>query len=392
MSYRSINEADELEAFCRDLAGQPWCALDTEFIAENAYLPQLCLIQVAVPDQLVLIDAWRIRDLAHFWQVMAQPTPQTIVHGGRVEAEFCYRSANRVPEGWIDVQVAAGFVGYEFPAGYGTLVQRALGIQLTKHETRSNWRQRPLTAEQIEYALEDIRYLYPLWQRIEEQLEKADRKKWFLEEIQDQLEELLGNVECPRWWRLSGRNVLDRQGLAILRSLWFWREEEARRTNRPPKQILRDDLLVELARRKTADPKRIAAIRGLGQKQFGRYLHAVSLCIKQALELREEKWPLVPRSHEASHVSPVLAQLLFAALANLCRQKNLAPGLVGSPSDVRDWLAWRVFQLREEPPKLARGWRAQIVGTLFDELITGRAALKVADPRGEFPLTIISLP
>ncbi len=154
--------------------------------------------------------------------------------------------------------------------------------------------------------------------------------------------------------------------------------------------MLRDDLIVELARRRTADLKRIRAVRGLERGDLRRRLDEIATCIRAALELPDEQCPKTPRRGSAPQHS-VLGQFLFSALGSICRQAQLAPNLVGTPNDIRDLIAYRVDQAadggdRRKPPKLARGWRAEFVGYLFDDLLAGRTAIRVGDPASDHPL------
>jgi ribonuclease D len=173
----------------------------------------------------------------------------------------------------------------------------------------------------------------------------------------------------------------------VLRELWEWREQEAERRNQPVRRVLRDDLLVELARRQSADPKRIGAVRGLQRGDLRRRLDEIAACIQRALDLPDEDCPASVRGERPPKLS-VLGQFLFAALGSICREADLAPQLVGTPSDVRELIAYRtgLSDPRRDPPKLALGWRAELVGHLFDELLAGRKSIRIADATSEHPL------
>ncbi|MFZ5828478.1 MAG: ribonuclease D [Planctomycetota bacterium] len=386
MHYESITESRSLEDYCGLLRKAPWIAIDTEFVAEHTFRPVLCLVQVATSEGLAVIDGLTVSDLAPFWEVLVNPGHVTVVHAGRGEVEFCLSATGSPPEGLFDVQVAAGMAGMEFPAGYGTLVSRLLGEPSKKHETRTDWRKRPLSSRQVEYALQDVMHLDPLRRLLEERLESLGRRAWFAEEMQNWLAEIAHAASDERWRRVSGNSGLDARQLAVVRELFRWRDAEAQRRDQPARRVLRDDLIVELARRQSSDPKHIRALRGLERGDLTRHMPSLSAAIQRALDLDPEELPRRPPREQTAQLS-VLGQFLFAALGSLCRRAQLAPALVGSPNDVRDWIGWREGALAREP-KLARGWRKEFIGKLFDDLLSGRKVVRVADPRSESPLVI----
>lgn len=387
MQYQNITTDDQLREYCRELAEAESIAFDTEFVSEHTYRPVLCLVQVAAGEQLAVIDAVAIDDLSPFWKAVAEEGHQTIVHAGRSEMEFCLQAAGRRPARLFDVQIAAGLVGLEYPASYNTLVVRLLGKTSGRHETRTDWRRRPLSKRQIEYALDDVRWLHPIRDMLQAKLSKLDRLGWFQEEIdawQDKIEHALSR---DRWRRVSGNSGLDERTMAIVRELWKWREAEAQRRNQPVRRVLRDDLIIELAKRRTADVKRISAVRGLERGDLQRRLGEIAACIRRALDLPEEQCPKAVCRQRKPKLS-VLGQFLFAALSSVCRRGKLAPNMVGTPGDIRELIAYRTGQA--DPgggkPRLARGWRAEFVGRLFDDLLAGKTAIRIKDPTSDHPL------
>ncbi len=391
MSYLSITTDQELQAYCDQLAQCEWVAFDTEFVSEQTYRPVLCLVQVASPGQLALIDALAVQDMTPFWEVIVQPSHETIVHAGRGEVEFCLRAVGRLPARVFDVQIAAGLMGIEYPAGFRTLVSRVLGQSSKKEETRTDWRRRPLSDRQIQYALDDVRHLAALRDRLHRELDQRGRLGWLEEEMTAWLAEVEQAFTQERWRRVPGNSSLDRRSLAIVRELWRWREAEAQRRDCPTRRVLRDDLIIELAKRQTADVRRIQAVRGLERGDLVRQLPKIAVCIERALKLPEHELPLAFR-HESVPQLSVLGQFLFAALGSVCRQADLAPGLVGNPNDIRELIAYRAGQIRcAQPPLLARGWRAGVVGQLFDELLSGKKAIRIADPDSDHPLVFEEL-
>jgi ribonuclease D len=386
VSYTDVTTDGDLQACCEQLSRSKWIALDTEFVSERTYRPVLCLVQVASEAGLALIDALTIEDLTPFWRAIAEPGHETIIHAGRGEFEFCLRAVGRPPADLFDVQIAAGLAGVEYPAGLRTLLSKLLGRATDKEETRTNWRRRPLSERQIEYALDDVRHLRSMRDMLRGRLEKLGRLGWLEQEMATWQEDVRDALSREQWRRVSGISGLDRQSLAVVRALWRWRESVAERRDCPVRHVLRDDLIVELAKRKSAEPKRIRAVRGLERGDLKRLLPTVAERIRGALSLPDEQWPSKPSREETPRLS-VLGQLLAAALGSICRQAELAPGLVGTPSDVRELIAYRTGILSSaQPPRLARGWRAELVGKTFDDLLAGKTAIRIGDPLSEYPL------
>ena len=297
MEYESITTDTQLGEFCQGLAASPeyggpaWIALDTEFVSEHTYRPELCLIQVSTPQRLAMIDAIVVRDVRPFWQAVVEGDHETIVHAGRGEMEFCLQDVARLPKNLFDVQLAAGLAGIEYPAGYGTLVAKLLGEASEKHETRTDWRKRPLSKRQIDYAVQDVYYLGLIRDRVRERLEELGRLSWMKEETETWCEELYRATSSERWRRVSGNSGLDQRSLAIVHELWKWREAEVQHRDQPARRVLRDDLIIELAKRQTADVKRIRAVRGMERGDLVRKIDGIAACIQRALTLPVEECP-----------------------------------------------------------------------------------------------------
>jgi len=388
VSHANITTPERLAAFCEQLAQAKQIAFDTEFVAERTYRPVLCLVQVAADGELALIDPLAIKDVKPFWEAIAAPGHETVVHAGRGELEFCLQAVGRPPANLFDVQIVAGLVGVEYPAGYGTLISKLLGETPNKAETRTDWRQRPLSRRQIQYALDDIRHLPEIRNRLRAKLTRLNRLAWVGEEMAAWQEEVQWALSQERWRRVSGNTGLTGRSLAIVRELWRWREAEAQHRNCPVRRVLRDDLVVELAKRQTAEVKRIEAVRGLDRGDLKRQIPKIAEAIQRGLDLDEDDCPTSVR-HESTPQLSVLGQFLFAALGSVCRQMEIAPTLVGTPNDIRDYVAYRIGKPgSRRPPRLARGWRAEVVGNLFDDLPSGKLRVRVGDPSSESPLVL----
>jgi ribonuclease D len=394
VKHQHITTASELQRFCRELADAPSIAFDTEFVSEHSFRPELCLIQVAAADRLAVVDPQAVGDVRPFWELVAAPGHQTIVHAGREELLFCLAAVGRPPEQLFDVQIAAGLVGYEYPAGYGSLLSKLIGKRLHKGETRTDWRRRPLSEAQIEYALDDVRYLGQMADKLGARLVELGRSEWMASEMSTWQTDVEATRSGDRWWKVSGAAGLSRRGLAIVRELWKWREAEAERRNCPARRVLRDDLIVELAKRRSTDPAHIRTLRGMERGDLQRCLPQLAAAVKRALALPDDQCPQPPPREAPSNLT-VLGQFLTSALASICRSAELAPSMVGTAGDVRELVAYRLglqANGQTEPPLLGRGWRAEVVGRLIDDLLAGKLAVRIADPRSDDPLTFEPAP
>ena len=389
--YDLITTESQLGALVDRLAAHSHVAFDTEFVSEHTYRSQLCLIQVAAPDTLAVIDTLKVRELDPFWRLLTEPGRTTVVHAGREEMGFILQAIKARPSSLFDVQVASGLVDHDYPAGYASIVRRFLNLPTNKGETRTDWRQRPLTPAQLEYALDDVRHLEKLWKKLEGKLASSGRTAWMEDEMQAWQNDVEESFIRKRWRRVSGLSGLSRRELAIARELWHWRDSVAESRDMPPKRVLRDDLLVELCKRKSADERQISAIRGMQRSDLRHILHGLSEAIGRGLELPDVECPGGEKHRAPPPQLAVLGQFLATAVAGVCRQMYLAPALVGTSSDMRDLLAYKLGYWDDEDdraPLLASGWRAEVVGSLVDDLLSGKASLRIGDVRSHDPLVI----
>lgn len=385
MKYEYLTDESGLRQFCDAMDNASCIAFDTEFISEDRYRPELCLLQVAVDDQLAIVDPLEIGDISVFWQRLMVDDHVTVVHAGREEYLFCLAAVGAAPANWFDTQLAAGFVSSDYPASYASLVQRWLSKSVRKGETRTNWRRRPLNSRQLNYALTDVVHLKPLYQKLRQRLENLNRAQWLREELAVWQSQLQNEQTTKRWRRVSGHGNMNRRQLAILRELWKWRDAESRRRDVPSRRLLRDDLMVELARRETADQEQIRTVRGMDWRRLRKYLPDIAECIGGALDLPEEQWPGRPRRSERPAFN-VLAQFLATALNGVARGADLAPTLVGTVQDIRDLIAHHLGLEVADTPRLAVGWRHEIAGQIVTQLLDGQLSIRVADPKSDQPM------
>jgi ribonuclease D len=378
-----VTQPEQLAACCDHLAQSRRFGLDTEFVGEDSYHPRLCLIQVATADRLYLIDPLAVGALDAFWELVVDPANLVVVHAGREEVRLCHLWSGQIAGNLFDLQIAAGLVGLPYPLSHAALVSHVLHIQLAKGETLTEWRNRPLTRAQIRYAFDDVRHLLPLWQKLDERLGRLDRAEWAREEFH----RLAANatLEEPviaKWRKLRGLGTLDRRRLAMVRELYAWREAVAARTNRPARTIVRDDLIVEIARRNPTRERDLHVVRGLPRRDLTAILEAV----ERARALPVEECPAIAEREQDPPQVGLVANVLQAVLGDLCSRLRVAPNLVSTSQDVRLLVRGR-HQGNPLPAEslLTQGWRAAHILPPLTAILDGRQSLRVADITAEAP-------
>ncbi len=382
-----ITDPQALEQLCERLQSASIIGIDTEFVSEDTFHPQLCLVQVATEHDLAAIDPLALANLDPFWKVMTAGDHITVLHAGREELNFFLRSpVAALPKHIYDVQIAAGFCSNEFPSSYSSVVSKFLGHQPAKGEQRTDWRRRPLSSAQVNYALEDVRYLLPLHKKLTQILKNLNRDEWLDAEMRLWQDEIVAANSRRDWRRVSGIGKLSPRNLAIVRELWNWRQAEAQRRNQPAKRILRDDLLVEIAKRKIDSPDQIMAIRGMDRGGAKRKAQDLADCVTRGLEGPVEKLSRGSRSDELPPQLNLLGQFLAPALGTICRRAEIATSMVGTATDVRELIAYRMGVGGDTIPVLAEGWRAQLVGNVIDDLLAGTRSIRIANALADDPL------
>lgn len=389
MQYDSINTTEELAEFCEAISEEPVIAFDTEFISDDSYRPRLCLIQVATAKHLAIIDPTTTQDTGVFWNLLSTPGRTVVAHAAREESRFCYRFSGKPIAGLFDTQLAAGFIGLEYPASLATLVQKLVNKVLPKGETRTDWMRRPLSRAQIQYALHDVTDLIEMYTQLNAQVQQLDRVEWLEEETDRLQQKVIDGETQENWRRVSGCSGLKPRQLEIVRQLWKWRESRARESDRLPKRVLRDDLIVELARRGTTEEQKIKDIRGMERRGLADQYAAIGAAIQAGLNTPDNELPQRPRGTRRV-VSPMLSQFLSTSIACISRQQKLAPPIVGNTENVRELLGYELDRRPNDPvPALLKGWRGEIVGKAFRKILAGELAIRVADVNENQPLEFI---
>lgn len=393
-----VTDRERFREVCRRLSAAGRFAFDTEFIRERSYEPRVCLVQVASADTLVLIDPILLGDIREFWDLVLDPSLETVVHAGRQDLEICHVATGQAPANVFDVQIAAGLAGLPYPLGYGRLVDHLLRVKLHQGETYSEWSQRPLTPEQLRYAVEDVAYLLPLRDKLARRLEQTGRSGWLREEVSrmETRELYARDVEEP-WARVRGKGGLNRRGLAILREVASFREALAKERDIPSRTLLRDDALVEVSRRRPTAARDLRGLRSFSRHDDDRMIRGLLDAVARGAEVPDEQCPELPEEREEWAPGRMLADLAAAVGQALCQAGGVSHDLFAGRSDYME-LAEAVVRppgpnsAVRPAPRLLAGWRGEFAGSALTEVLGGRAAVKVSGPAKQPKLEIAPLP
>lgn len=372
-----IASTDELQPLVDHLREQDWFALDTEFIRENTYWPQLCLVQVATPERVACIDPFACESLDPLYAAMDDPKVTKVLHAAGQDLEIFHHHTGRMPQPLFDTQLAAPLVGHPEQAGFARLVESVLDVKLTKGHARTDWNERPLPAEVLEYAADDVRYLVPLYQALREQLAARDRLDWLAADFAALADP--ARFERPNsdaWQRLKGIDRLPARGRAVAATLAEWRERTARETNRPRGHILRDDALLDIARAQPKDRKALARLRSLRG-------NTVERLGSELLELVAEGGRQSPPDAGSDRNGTVLdaaGEALADALSALLRLRAAEEGM--NPATIASRKELARIAAGSPAARVLDGWRAELVARDLDEFVAGHASLRLNQATG----------
>ena len=347
-------------------------AMDLEFIPERSYHPVLCLVQIATDEETFIIDPLKVQNLHELWKRVADPGIQTVLHAAVQDLDLIFTLSSLVPHNIFDTQIAAGFAGLGYPAGYGKLLQQLLGITIAKSESFTDWLERPLSESQIEYAREDVCHLLPMADKLSQTLKEQGRLNWALEEFRVYSNERRYlRTEKDQFTRVKGASSLNRRGLAVLQRLCEFREEEAERINRPARSILSDATLIELSRKPPASVNDIQRIRGIRSDQVKSFGKQAIETVNAALALPQDQWPVWPAARTTPKRELLVGDILYALLKVISYQSNIATELLATRDDVQ-YLVRLVKENRLDNAdfSLLKGWRHEMAGRMLCDLIT----------------------
>ena len=371
-----ITDNGEVAALCKRLAQAEYITVDTEFMRERTYWSQLCLIQLAGPDEAAAIDPLAPGiDLSPVLDLMANEKVLKVFHAARQDVEIFVHQANAVPAPLFDTQIAGMVCGFGDAVSYDRLVRGLTGVRLDKTSRFTDWSHRPLTPKQVEYALADVIHLRPAYEKLHRRLEKTNRLEWLSEEMAVLTDPATYRVVPEESWRRLKIRSTKPKFLAVLRELAAWREHEAQSRDVPRNRILRDDALVDVAAQMPQTADELSRSRAFNRESSsGKTGRSILEAVAKALALPKEQWPILPEPDETAQGRQPVADLLRVLLKIKCDECDVAPKLIASSDDL-DAIAARDDA---DVPAL-RGWRREVFGEAALAVKHGRLGL-VFDP------------
>ena len=372
--FELIAARDELERACTELAGDAVCAVDTEFMRESTYYPELALIQLASESRLVCVDPLAIDDLAPLAALFADAGVVKVFHSPSQDLEILYQKFGTVPAPLFDTQLAAAVLGYNHQVSYAELVRDVLGVSLEKKHTRANWTRRPLSADELDYAMDDVRYLLPLYAEMRARLEAGDRIAWIEKDLAELERAENYAVDFDHLWqRLKGVQKLKGEKLWIASELCRWREQLAQRQNRPRRWIVKDEALVEIARRKPADAAELAQVPDLPDKTARRHGDELLRIVRAAARVDPRDYPRHDKALRLSESELALGDCLMGLCRAIAADNGVALATLATRKDIDKLLANR------RSSRLLQGWRYAMAGEKLLAFMHGQARIGVAD-------------
>lgn len=376
-----LDKPSQLPELLEHIAEHSVIGFDTEFISEGRYEPALCLLQLSTSEAIWIVDPLAVPDLGDLWQLLAQRELVTVA--ARQEVKFCHKGAASAPCNVLDLQIAAGLLGYGYPLSHTNLVLRILNVKVHGGESFTDWKKRPLTPVQLKYAADDVRYLLQIRERLLKRAEKMGRTEWIRGECARLVEDVLREEER---WRVSGSARLNRRQLAALREVWRWRDRSARKSNIPVARILSDSMLIEVAKRSPGSVEDLFAIRGLDRRLLRNAESDVVAAVKKAQEIPEEKLPNNERREDPPQVA-VVQKLLSVAANGLAAEYDVDPALLATTSDLQDLVRWFLEgETAGEEPEAIVGWRGEILKEPLLGFLEGKRYVRVGNIKKANPL------
>lgn len=378
-----INDQKELAAFAARAGQSRVLAIDTEFLRERTYYARLCLLQMATPEETVIVDPFAVDDLTVLADVLVNPQVIKLFHAGSQDIEILYRETGVVPHPLFDTQVAAALLGHTQQIGYGALVANMCGVQLKKIDSFTDWSRRPLSESQRTYAADDVIYLPPIYDKMCAQLEEKGRLKWLdadFEALCDPAK--YETVDTERYRKLKRVSQLNRRQLSAARELAAWREKRAKQHDIPRKWVITDEQIVEACKREARSIDELFMVRGLSDKLSTRDAREVVGVIAGGLDKPQDQWPKGDRTSKNEANVDIQLDVMSALVRLRARQNNIAFQTLASHSDLA-----QVARGHHDVDVL-KGWRREIVGNELLALMDGRVMLSLSD--GNLQVTELS--
>ncbi len=368
-----IQTTEELNRLCARLAEHPFVTVDTEFIREKTYWPQLCLIQIASVDEAACIDPLAPEiDLSALFDLMQNQNVVKVFHAARQDVEIFYNLTGKTPTPLFDTQLAAMVCGFGESVSYQNLVQKLVGIELDKSMRFTDWSRRPLTEKQIRYAQNDVTHLRDIYKKMLDILNETGRAHWVDDDTAFLVNPKTYENDSALAWKRLKLNSTKPLYLALCQALAAYREDEAKRMDRPRRHIMRDEILLEIAADAPDTADEMAKMRGLPQGfANGRMGRDILKIIAEVKSRDPSTYPVLPKPYELPKSARSVSKMLRLLLMIKAAESDVAERLIASPDEL-DVLAG------EKNPDLPvlKGWRFEVFGRDALELKAGKIAMK----------------
>jgi len=328
-------------------------AVDTEFLRDKTYSAKLCLVQLGIDEDQYCIDVLAIEDLSLLVDLFSDQRVLKLFHAARQDLEVIYQTLDVLPKPIFDTQLAAAFCGSDMQIGYGSLVLETLDIDLPKTQSRTDWTRRPLSAEQIEYAGDDVAHLAALYKAALADLTASGKLEWYQAEIETYYELEKYTVEPSLAYKRLSAGSLRLKQQYILKALAEWRETMAQQRNIPRAWVLRDDKLFDLAIKMPTTVNDVMTMAVFGRKS-AHHLAPKAVDLINSVEVGEER--LWPKIEPLTKNEKRICSALMKEVASYAEQHTLAQALLGTRKDIES-----LFRNRRSQ-KLLKGWREALVG------------------------------
>ena len=368
-----ICDSSELLAYCKKAAQAKVVAVDTEFIREKTYFPKLCLIQVNAGGNIAAIDPLAIDDLSPLAAIFTNPEVTKVFHACGQDLEVIYDHMGIDCAPVFDTQVAAAFLGMRQQLSYGNLVETYCDVHLPKAESLTDWSRRPLDQDQLKYAEDDVRYLPGIYEKMMEELTRADRLAWVLPEMDEVADPAHFHRDSREaYLRLKKSGSLTRKQLAVAREVCAWREDLAASRDIPRKWLCSDEVVVEICKRAPATIDRLRRIRGT-EGFNDADARGVVAAVRAGLGCNPADYPRAQKHTRTSAEADGVCDLMYAMLRVISEKSGVAPQLIATKDDLLDFISNR------EKSRLSRGWRWELAGKSLSALLSGEVGLTVVN-------------
>ena len=376
-----IDTTAALEEACRLLAQSDFITIDTEFLRETTFWPELCLIQMASPEHEYIVDPMaKGLNLKPFFELMANSAVVKVFHAARQDIEIIFHLGDLIPHPIFDTQVAAMVCGFGDSVSYDQLVQKVKNVHIDKTSRFTDWSRRPLSEKQLDYALADVTHLRDVYLKLKGQLEAEGRAEWLTEEMA--ILESRETYDLPpeqAWQRLKMR-LRKPTELAVMQYVAAWREREARARNVPRSRVLKDDAIYEIAQQQPKDVEALGRLRTI-PKGWERSSSGAAIIeqVNTALALPKSEMPHLQRHAHAPEGTQSAVELLKVLLRLTSEKHGVASKVIANSEDLEKIAA------EGEKAEVAalQGWRKELFGDLALKLISGGVGLRFVDKRVE---------